>query len=350
MVDSTLIILWIFSWLAVTVMLARLVWRYQQMRSWNAGDYLTLSALVCVFVRLGMIHIVLTYGTNNMTAAYRATHHFTSQDISKRVIGSKLAVANRFFYNTYLWLQKLVLLDLYRRLYLNLRWERGIYQIFLVFFAVTYFGTQISNISECRPTRLYWQVIPDPGSCVQAKVQLLVLGILNIVTDAMLLALPWPLIINVKLSWQRKAQMWCLFLFGFFIIAITCIRLPINDNHISSQVNRTTWASTELLTSALVVNAPTLYSLWNKRHMHRGHQRVASNSNSDDAQGPPRVAFRESYFGPGPDQSRRDPWKWGAIKQTRSVQVVEHVAADNEPSSGSDVSKTSSEALRHDRG
>lgn len=44
-------------------------------------------------------------------------------------------------------------------------------------------------------------------------------------------------------------------------VAITVIRLPQNTSHATAQVNRTTWASTELLTSAIVVNAPAIYSL-----------------------------------------------------------------------------------------
>jgi hypothetical protein len=48
-------------------------------------------------------------------------------------------------------------------------------------------------------------------------------------------------------------------------VAITIIRLPQNASHATAQVNRTTWASTELLTSAFVVNAPALYSLTSKK-------------------------------------------------------------------------------------
>lgn len=100
MEDPTLLIHWLFSWLAAAVMIARLVWRYAAFRRWTAGDYLTIGALACCFVRLGMIHIVLTYGTNNLTAAQRAAEMWTETDIARRILGSKLAVANRFFYNT----------------------------------------------------------------------------------------------------------------------------------------------------------------------------------------------------------------------------------------------------------
>lgn len=85
----------------------------------------------------------------------------------------------------------------------------------------------------------------------------------------MLLILPIPVVASMKAPWRRKAQLYTLFTLGLFIISITIIRLPINSKHKDSQINRTTWASTELLTSALVVNAPTLYGLWNKRRKDR---------------------------------------------------------------------------------
>lgn len=107
------------------------------------------------------------------------------------------------------------------------------------------------------------------GPCAQAQLQLIVLGVLNIVTDFMLLVMPIPVIYKLKAPLRRKAQLVTLFTLGIFIIAITIIRLPINSSHPYSQVNRTTWASTELLTAAIVVNAPTLYSFWNKRQREK---------------------------------------------------------------------------------
>lgn len=80
----------------------------------------------------------------------------------------------------------------------------------------------------------------------------------------MLIILPLPTIFKLKAPPSRKAQLVVLFTLGIFIILITVIRLPINSQNAASQVSRTTWASTELLTAAIVVNAPTLYSFWNK--------------------------------------------------------------------------------------
>lgn len=91
------------------------------------------------------------------------------------------------------------------------------------------------------------------------------LGILNIVTDFMLLVLPLPYVIGLTVPVRRKVQLIALFTLGIFIILITAIRLPINSIHKDSQDNRTLWATTELLTAAIVVNATAIWGLWNKR-------------------------------------------------------------------------------------
>ncbi|KAK6211510.1 hypothetical protein QIS74_10774 [Colletotrichum tabaci] len=263
--DPTLLLHWLFSFLALFIMVARLVWRKVAKQDLNLGDWFTVAAIVCALTRVGLIHVVLTWGTNNVSAAYRKNHTFTDEEIYRREIGSKLSIVNRVFYNSYLWLQKLVLLDVYRRLLLNLRFEKVTIWSFCAIFFGTYVACQVTTFSECDPFHLYWQVVPDPGACSKAQLQLVVVGVLNIVTDFMLLVLPLPLVFSLKTPWQRKVQLYALFTLGVFIIAITVIRLPINITNKDSQINRSTWASTELLTAAIVVNAPTLYGLWNKR-------------------------------------------------------------------------------------
>ncbi|KAK4073914.1 hypothetical protein H0G86_003371 [Trichoderma simmonsii] len=320
--DPTLLIHWLFSCLALLIMGVRLWGRKNARQDFNLGDRLTMAAAACALIRLGMIHVVLTWGTNNMTAAQRQDHHFTSKEIYQREIGSKLSIANRVFYNSYLWLQKLVLLDLYRRLIHDLPYERWILSSYLSVFFVTYTIVQVFTFSECKPFHLYWQVLPDPGPCAQAQMQLIVLGVLNIVTDFMLIVLPIPVILKLKAPLARKAQLFALFTLGIFIIAITIIRLPINSSHPYSQVNRTTWASTELLTAAIVVNAPTLYSFWNKRRREKSTPREQAQGDSDKADD--RIAMETiggSTFSSSGGPKRKPT---GGIIQTKEVIVSEY--------------------------
>ncbi|KAG7146494.1 hypothetical protein HYQ46_004710 [Verticillium longisporum] len=210
---TLIIIHWLFSWIALAIMVVRLIWRKVAKQAFNLGDYLTMAACVFVVARMGIIHMVLTWKTNNMPAAYRENHVFTPKEIHQREIGSKLSLTARVVYSSYLWLQN-----------------------FLAVFLVTWIACQVSTFIECKPIHLYWQVVPHPGSCVEAEAQLMTVGILNIVTDLMLILLPLPLVVAMQAAWRLKAQLY---------------------------LDRSTWASVELLVTAFVVNAPTMYGLWN---------------------------------------------------------------------------------------
>ncbi|CRG89145.1 hypothetical protein PISL3812_06181 [Talaromyces islandicus] len=260
--STTLAIHWAFSVIAVALITLRLGIKSYTRYKYTLGDYFAIGALFCVFVRLPIIHVVLIWGTNNMSDAYRQAHFFSPQEIYHRETGSKFILVNRVFYNSYLWLQKLVLLDTYRRLIHHLPWERVTLWAYSGVFAATYVTVQTVTFTECNPFNHYWMVVPDPGSCCRAQVQLVVLGVLNIVTDVMLIVLPIPILILVKRSLVQKLQLSCLFALGFFIVAITIIRLPQNASNSTAQVNRTTWASTELLAAAIVANAPVIYGFW----------------------------------------------------------------------------------------
>ncbi|RDL31148.1 uncharacterized protein BP5553_09937 [Venustampulla echinocandica] len=62
----------------------------------------------------------------------------------------------------------------------------------------------------------------------------------------------------------RKLRLLALFSLGFFLVAITVIRLPFNVEGAGMQINRTTWANVESFTAAIVANIPTLYTLRKK--------------------------------------------------------------------------------------
>ncbi|KOS40466.1 hypothetical protein ACN38_g8649 [Penicillium nordicum] len=273
--DYTLIILWVFTWVTVALVVLRLLVRKLKGFQFVLGDYLAMGAILCALVRLGLIHVILIWGTNNMSSKLRHTTDFTPEDIRRREIASKLVLANRVFYNSYLWLQKFVLLDTYRRLLKHLPWEKVTMISYISIFAATYAIVQIVTFTECDPFNHYWIVLPDPGTCCQAQLELIVLGVLNVITDIMLIALPIPILVLVKRSAMQKFQLAILFSIGLFIVAITIARLPQNARNPTAQVNRTTWASVELLAAAIVANAPVLYGLL------KGHRERSKNAASE---------------------------------------------------------------------
>ncbi|GIJ90360.1 hypothetical protein Asppvi_009314 [Aspergillus pseudoviridinutans] len=231
-----------------------------------------------------------------MAATFRHTHHFTPEEIRRREIASKFVLANRVFYNSYLWLQKLVLLDTYRRLHTQLRWEKVTVISYISIFLATYVIVQIVTFTECDPFNHYWIVLPDPGTCCQAQLQLIVLGVLNVITDVMLIAMPIPILVVVKRSTVEKFQLMALFTVGLFIVAITIARLPQNTKNATEQVNRTTWASIELLAAAIVANAPVLYGLLKGTRQKSKYAAAGAGSAAPSWPGRQKRSANESEF------------------------------------------------------
>ncbi|GFF28960.1 hypothetical protein IFM61606_10264, partial [Aspergillus udagawae] len=294
--DSTLIILWVFTWVTIGLISSRLLVRKLKRSHFVLGDYFSMGAIFCALLRLALVHVILIWGTNNMAATFRHTHHFTPEEIRRREIASKFVLANRVVYNSYLWLQKLVLLDTYRRLHTHLRWEKVTMISYIGIFAATYVTVQIVTFTECDPFNHYWIVLPDPGTCCQAQLQLIVLGVLNVVTDVMLIAMPIPVLVMVKRSAVEKFQLAALFTVGLFIVAITIARLPQNAKNATAQVNRTTWASIELLAAAVVANAPVLYGLLKGKRQRSKYAASGAGSAGPSWRGLPKRSANESEF------------------------------------------------------
>jgi hypothetical protein len=97
--DRTLLIHHLFTALAIVLMGSRLFCRRIIFGKFDFGDFCTMAAILCAATRGGMIHVVLTWGTNNIPPAVRSKMDFTAVEIYRRTIGSKLTIANRPIYN-----------------------------------------------------------------------------------------------------------------------------------------------------------------------------------------------------------------------------------------------------------
>ncbi|RFU24348.1 hypothetical protein B7463_g11990, partial [Scytalidium lignicola] len=266
---QTLAIMWAFTWLAISIMALRLILRKVRAQKFEVSDYITMACIFFIIARCATIHVVLIWGSNNIAQSVRLHHVFTPKEIYQREIGSKLTLVNRTFYNSYIWLQKCVVMCLYKRVLGVLPWAERVMKVYWLILGATYIVIQVVTFTDCRPLHLYWQVVPDPGTCSEALGQLIIIGALNIFTDVLLIVLPIPVLAGIRQTVWAKLRLLSLFSLGFFLVAITVIRLPINFSHGFQQVNRTTWASVESLTAAIVANFPTLYILRNRSPTRR---------------------------------------------------------------------------------
>jgi hypothetical protein len=139
---------------------------------------------------------------------------------------------------------------------------------------VTFIPALIVTFTDCHPFKLYWQVVPNPGTCSKGIVQLEVFSALNMATDLMLIALPLPNLIKIKRPFMDRLRLVCLFLVGLTIVAVTLTRLLMNVVlfHRSGQSHNV--ANVEIFFSAFVANAPTIYGLLHIEARARGTSRA----------------------------------------------------------------------------
>lgn len=110
---------------------------------------------------------------------------------------------------------KLTILRLYRRVFSPVR--HGLFDVAIVALVVFtvgfYLATNLAKIFQCTPREKIW-VSGLPGSCIDISTLLNVSGIVNTVTDFVILLLPIKAISNLNLVARKKVTVVLVFTFG----------------------------------------------------------------------------------------------------------------------------------------
>jgi len=255
----TLLVCWWITIFCAVIILLRISGRFVRTEKLFPEDKTAALALIPLFLRMGCVHVILVYGTNN---AQLADANLPDDVLHRKSIASGLVLLSRFLYAAALWTLKLAILEFFKRL--NVTWERS-YDIGLLFIRCTLIATFIaviiSDLAECQPFAHYWQVLPDPGGqCRQGFAQLLTMGVCNILTDLLLVFFPIPIIIRSQMPTKRKVQLVLLFSLSLVVVAITLYRVPQIIQAHGSQQSRSLYASVELLFATAASNALVLGS------------------------------------------------------------------------------------------
>ncbi|KAK6331891.1 hypothetical protein TWF718_002429 [Orbilia javanica] len=150
--------------------------------------------------------------------------------------------------------------------------------IYITTIILTWIAANIVVLVECIPFKRWWQLYPYPGTCVQANKWLITYEVGNMVTDAMLLALPFPLLFMARVPWERRIRLIALFSIGFFLLAICIVRMVQGLIHAHFQLSRTMWASIEMLFATVVACSPSIYC-----HLRRGRESTGLTNNGPTA-------------------------------------------------------------------
>lgn len=215
----------------------------------------------------------------SLSQKYARLGNFSSHHVSPDTVVPRLLI---YIYNS-LWILKSSILEFLGRL-TGLGWER-FHRSTLSIFRWTLVGTfavvVISDLAECQPFDHYWQILPDPGGqCRQGYVQLITMGVCNVVTDLMLVAFPIPLIVGSHLSIKKKVQLSLLFSLSLFVVGVTLFRIPHIIWQDGRQQYRSLLASIELLFATASSNSLVLGSFVRDRGVKKQKFRQTSEAES----------------------------------------------------------------------
>ncbi|KAI9729797.1 MAG: hypothetical protein M1818_008374 [Claussenomyces sp. TS43310] len=299
----TLLVCWWCTSFAATVIFLRVCGRYIRTEKLFKEDWLALVCLVPLCIRMGLVHVVLLYGTNN---AVEPAHGWSADELNQRRIGSQLVLASRVFYAATLWMLKLTITEFFKRLIIQI-WKRS-YEITLQcirwVLLFTFICVVIADISECQPIAHYWQVSPDPGpQCRQGFAQLLTMGICSVVTDLLLVVFPIPIIVLSQMGPKRKFQLVLLFGLSMVTVAFSLYRMPNIINRKGQQQYRSVWASVEILAATGVANALVLGSFVRDRGVKKVKWKYGSTTDSVERSTTRRETFTQ-HWGSDEDLAR----------------------------------------------
>ncbi|KAE8354967.1 hypothetical protein BDV28DRAFT_63456 [Aspergillus coremiiformis] len=210
-------------------------------------------AIIPLLIRMALVHVILTWGTNNTKTA-----GLTAEEIQHRGAGSRLVLVARICYAIFIWTAKFAVCEFLKRVS-DMVWRRSL-RIFLqfiyYFLGTTLIAVVLATLSECQPFSHYWQVVPDPGpQCRSGYANLITMGVCDVITDLLLVAFPIPLIMMTHMPVKRKASLVILFALSLILVGITSYRVPSVIEHKGSQQYRSLLASLEILVATAVSNA-----------------------------------------------------------------------------------------------
>ncbi|KAJ6094200.1 hypothetical protein N7467_003045 [Penicillium canescens] len=335
---------WVLLSLALFTILVRIFvrWKLVGPANFQLDDYLMpLAGIVFVLETVAAYLVVANYqGLTNsyMTDEERKSVDLSSKEASNRVAGSKIQVIGWSLYVAILWLVKVSLAVFYSRLTTGLQSLPTRVRLAYGILAVTWIATQLSLLLSCQPFHAFWQISPNPGKFCQptnSPVYVLVVVILNIITDIYLLSIPLPLLWTVNISLKRKVPLMALFSGAAFVITASIIRaVTIMSSGPDGAEAGSKWACRETFVSIVVSNLPIIQPLLRKGFKKIGLSQLFSSSGKPSGQSYPLSGLKTMT-----NRGERDTKKSKINAAAPSHMQIsawgsdEHILTEPEPSS-----------------
>jgi hypothetical protein len=116
----------------------------------------------------------------------------------------------------------------------------------------------------------------------------------NIITDVLLMAVPFSLIMSVKIPIMQRLRILLLFSVGLLLISISIIRI-MEGRGSRTQAGHTLWASLEVLFATIVAVTPTIYALARNTREETTYGKSVTMGNVGSRMHPGSVAEGDKY-------------------------------------------------------
>ncbi|RDW85846.1 hypothetical protein BP5796_04171 [Coleophoma crateriformis] len=257
---------WSLYALGAAIILTRFAVRLKTVR-WNGfqgDDYMAVLVLAFFTMDAATVHIIYYTGTNVEASAIQMTRKLTDSEISIYEYGSKEQLAAWYSYTALIWCMKGQMLFFFHRLTMGL-WQQRIVKWLGLGCGISYLAVVLTITFGCFPTYKNWQVAPDPGLQCTLKLQnFLVTVVLNVLTDAAILAIPVPLLWKLKVDLRRKLVIFLLLSSGLFVITAAIIRVVLTLGAHPSALNINRWGVRETIVGIITINIPILRPLFTR--------------------------------------------------------------------------------------
>ncbi|KAH9881158.1 hypothetical protein J1614_001653 [Plenodomus biglobosus] len=332
--------------LAMLIASGRLIPRLlHRQRPTTSDNFLIASILNAIAL---FITDVMTYSWGGMSDDPDAPE--LSED--RAIALKKVQFAGNYFYDTGIYLPKLAILALYFRLFPpTMPWLRK------VLYAVSFF-TASSMITTClldtfwcgRQVSVNWSLSEDACSTFNSKVVFRVDWAMNVVTDALIYVLPFPMLYQLQL---KKRQIWGLvatFSLGAITIAVSVVRFATIEV-IHAWTNVFVLSMAEMAVAIMVVSLPSMRAYLRRGGIFASRRTYGSSSSNNHHHRTPNARSEHVKLSSGnrSKQSRTNDEDSGSevelnsisrkdvIYETRRISV-QFSDSDDKPSQGRKIS------------
>ncbi|KAK6064415.1 hypothetical protein SCUP515_11810 [Seiridium cupressi] len=247
------------------------------------------------------MYLIGVYG-NGVGLTTETAALLSEEEIQSRTLGAKLLFAAWMFYMIFVWCLKGALLSLYWKLASEVMADKSLSR--------RYVGGYFSS-----PASQHSQILDE---CTARNINYYVIGILNSLTDACIIAIPLPILFKVNLAFWRKMLLAVLLCSGVFVILATILRAYYSLQSITFLVTAMGWASREMFVAATAVCMPGIKPLISKSNWYRSSHKSDKHSTPFGGTGGSNWPGRLMSNGPPQyELSSKNTWKVDAMKSVR---------------------------------